>query len=126
MRAALKVGEFELYYQPIVDLKSNEINAFEALIRWNHPVRGMVAPLDFIPLAEESGLIVPMGEWVLRNACAEAAKWSKDVRVTVNLSPVQFKNRHLVEMVVSAITAAGLAPNRLELEITESVLLNDS
>ena len=126
MRAALKVGEFELYYQPIIDLRSDEINAFEALVRWHHPVRGMVAPLDFIPLAEETGLIVPLGEWVLRNACAEAAKWSKKVRVTVNLSPVQFKNRHLLDVVVSAVTASGLAPDRLELEITESVLLNDS
>ena len=126
LRAALRDGEFELYYQPILRLGTDDITAFEALVRWNHPRRGMVAPLDFISVAEESGLIVHLGAWVLRNACAEAATWSKPVRVAVNLSPLQFKSRELVQTVFSAIAASGLAPERLELEITESALLQDT
>jgi diguanylate cyclase (GGDEF)-like protein len=126
LRTALRDGEFELYYQPIVQLRTDEIAAFEALVRWNHPRRGMVAPLDFISVAEESGLIVRLGAWVLRNACAEAATWSKPVRVAVNLSPMQFKSPELAQTVFSAIAASGLAPDRLELEITESALLQDT
>lgn len=126
LRAALLRNEFEIYYQPIHDLKLNQIMSFEALIRWNHPLRGLIAPVDFIPLAEETGLIVPIGDWVLRKACTDAAGWSQDVCVAVNLSPVQFKNSGLVPSVVSALQASGLAPRRLELEITESVLLQDS
>jgi diguanylate cyclase (GGDEF)-like protein/PAS domain S-box-containing protein len=126
LRAALMKGEFELYYQPIHDLGSNRIISFEALVRWNHPLRGMVAPMSFIPVAEETGLIVPIGEWVLRQACSEAARWSQDVRVAVNLSPVQFKSRNLVPTVIAALSASGLPPSRLELEITESVLLQDN
>ncbi len=126
LRTALRDGEFELYYQPIVQLGTDEIAAFEALVRWNHPRRGMVAPLDFISVAEESGLIVRLGAWVLRNACAEAATWSKPVRVAVNLSPMQFKSPELAQTVFSAIAASGLAPDRLELEITESALLQDT
>jgi diguanylate cyclase (GGDEF)-like protein len=123
LRKALVNGEFELHYQPLVNLKDDTICGFEALLRWNHPVRGMVMPLDFIPLAEETALIVPIGEWVLRQACEEAAKWPSHVGVAVNLSPAQFKNPGLSQTVVSALARAGLAPRRLELEITESVLL---
>jgi diguanylate cyclase (GGDEF)-like protein/PAS domain S-box-containing protein len=127
LRAALVRNEFEVYYQPIHNLKADQIIAFEALVRWNHPLRGTIAPLKFIPLAEETGLIVQIGDWVLRQACVDAAGWSQqDVRVAVNLSPVQFKSRNLVPSVTSALAASGLAANRLELEITESVLLQDS
>jgi diguanylate cyclase (GGDEF)-like protein len=126
LRKALSNGEFELHYQPIVNLESQAITGFEALIRWNHPRRGRVRPVDFIPLAEETALIVPIGEWVLRDACAEAMKWPGDITVAVNLSPVQFKTRNLSLMVMSALSQSGLAPHRLELEITESVLLVDN
>jgi diguanylate cyclase (GGDEF)-like protein len=126
LRAALLRHEFEVYYQPIQDLKTNRIVGFEALVRWNHPLRGMIPPLNFIPLAEETGLIVPIGDWVLRTACMDAVGWSQDVCVAVNLSPVQFKNLHLVPSVASALAASGLPAHRLELEITESVLLQDS
>jgi diguanylate cyclase (GGDEF)-like protein len=126
LRAALTKGEMVLHYQPIVSMATQEIVAMEALVRWNHPLRGLIPPLDFIPLAEETGLIVPLGEWVLRQACADAATWSMPVRVAVNLSPAQFKSPRLVHAVVSAVTAAALAADRLELEITESVLLNDN
>jgi len=126
MRAALLRGEFEVYYQPIYDLETDRIICFEALVRWNHPLRGITLPADFIPLAEETGLIVPIGDWVLRKACMDAVSWSQDVCVAVNLSPAQFKNRNLVPSVIAALSASGLAANRLELEITESVLLQDS
>jgi len=126
LRAALARGEFELYYQPIHDLKADNIICFEALVRWMHPLRGMIQPTDFIALAEETGLIVPIGNWVLRKACADAAGWSRDVSVAVNLSPAQFKNRDLVPSVIAALSTSGLAANRLELEITESVLLQES
>jgi diguanylate cyclase (GGDEF)-like protein len=126
LRAALARDEFEVYYQPIHNLEANQIIAFEALVRWNHPLRGMILPTSFIPLAEETGLIVAIGDWVLRRACADAAGWSRDVCVAVNLSPVQFRNPNLVTSVIAALTAAGLPARRLELEITESVLLQDS
>jgi diguanylate cyclase (GGDEF)-like protein len=126
LRSAMQNDEFELYYQPIVQLQSGEIVAFEALMRWHHPERGMVPPAEFIPLAETTGLIVPLGEWALRKACLDAAGWSRPVRVAVNLSPVQFKHRTLVPAVINALAISGLAPERLELEITESVLLQDS
>jgi diguanylate cyclase (GGDEF)-like protein len=126
LRGGIGRGEFELYYQPIVNGESEEVIAFEALIRWNHPERGLLLPADFIPVAEETRLIVPLGEWVLRQACAEAVKWSKPVRVAVNLSPAQFKSRRLVETIFSALAASGLAPGRLEIEITESVLMQDN
>jgi diguanylate cyclase (GGDEF)-like protein/PAS domain S-box-containing protein len=122
-RAALQRDEFEVHYQPIRDLATNTAVAFEALVRWNHPHRGRISPADFIPLAEETGLIVQLGEWVLRQACVDAAGWPDDVGVAVNLSPVQFRNSNLVSSVKEALEAAGLAPHRLELEITESVLL---
>jgi diguanylate cyclase (GGDEF)-like protein len=126
LRKALANGEFELYYQPLVNLERNEICGLEALLRWNHPERGKVSPAEFIPLAEETGLIVQIGEWALRQACAEAATWPGNIKVAVNLSAVQFKNRHLVEMVFSALAASGLPAQRLELEITESVLLQNN
>jgi diguanylate cyclase (GGDEF)-like protein/PAS domain S-box-containing protein len=126
LRLALKRGEFEIYYQPIHDLRSNRITGFEALVRWAHPLRGIIPPLDFIPLAEETGLIVPIGDWVLRRACEDAAGWSQPVRVAVNLSAVQFKNKQLLAAVVSALADSGLVPGRLELEITESVLLQET
>src|SRR5260370_13765729 len=91
LRKALPAEEFELYYQPVVNLASNEISGFEALIRWNHPLRGMVAPSSFIPLAEEIGFIVPLGEWVIRQACLTAARWPEHPHVAVNSSPVQFR-----------------------------------
>ncbi len=125
LRAGLVRGEFELYYQPIHDLDSGRILAFEALVRWHHPKRGMIPPADFIPVAEQTGLIVPLGEWVLRTACLEAARWSRDVGIAVNLSAVQFKGRNLVSTVVGALSASGFKPQRLELEITESVLLQN-
>ena len=125
MRAALVRGEFEVYYQPIHELDSGRILAFEALARWNHPKRGLITPDDFIPLAEQTGLIVPLGEWVLRTACREAGSWPREIGVAVNLSAVQFKGRNLVTTVVGALSASGLKPHRLELDITESVLLQD-
>ena len=126
LRLALVNGEFELDYQPLVNLERNEISGFEALLRWRHPERGTVPPADFIPVAEESGLIIPIGEWVLRQACADAANWPDQIRVAVNLSPVQFRGRTLVQSVFNAVAASGIAPGRLELEITESALLSDS
>jgi diguanylate cyclase (GGDEF)-like protein len=125
LRGALGAGEFELYYQPLVDLKENAITGFEALLRWNSRNRGMVSPATFIPLAEEIGLINPIGEWVLREACREAASWPDSLKVAVNVSAVQFKGRNLTEVVKQALRQAGLAADRLELEITESVLVDD-
>jgi diguanylate cyclase (GGDEF)-like protein/PAS domain S-box-containing protein len=124
LRSALTNGEFELYFQSIHD-GADEIIGFETLVRWNHPVRGMVPPMSFLQLAEETGVIVPLGEWVLRKACAEAASWSQDVRVAVNVSPVQFKSPNLVPAVSAALSVSGLRPDRLEIEITEAVLLQD-
>jgi len=126
LRAALRRQEFEIHYQPIVDIAGDRTVAFEALVRWNHPERGRIAPNNFIPLAEETGLILPLGEWVLRHACAEAAGWSDPVMVAVNLSPLQFKNPNLTATVMGALKASGLPASRLELEITESVLLQNS
>jgi diguanylate cyclase (GGDEF)-like protein/PAS domain S-box-containing protein len=126
LRLALRRDEFEVYYQPVRDVANDEVVVFEALARWSHPQRGMIAPLDFIPLAEETGLIVQLGDWVLRRACMDAAGWSRKVGVAVNLSAVQFKNPNLVSSVTAALQASGLPPDRLELEITESVLLQNS
>jgi predicted signal transduction protein with EAL and GGDEF domain len=125
LRAAVACGQFELYYQPIQTIGTGEIIAFEALARWNHPNRGMIQPIDFIPLAEQARLIVPIGDWVLQTACLEAAGWSRKIRIAVNLSAVQIKNRKLVESVQAALSESGLAPDRLELEITETILLHD-
>jgi diguanylate cyclase (GGDEF)-like protein/PAS domain S-box-containing protein len=126
LRKAFVNGEFELFYQPLVNLGSNAVTAFEALLRWRHPERGMISPMDFIPLAEEIGLIVPLGEWVLRQACKQAAAWPGEIKVAVNLSPAQFRSRGVVQAVLSALAHARLAPQRLELEITESVLLGET
>lgn len=123
LRRAFSDGALELHYQPLVNLRTNEVNGFEALLRWAHPSRGMVSPADFIPIAEETGLIVPIGEWVLRQACADASRWPNPIRVAVNLSAVQFKVSNLVETVSNALAEAGLPGTRLELEITESLLL---
>jgi diguanylate cyclase (GGDEF)-like protein/PAS domain S-box-containing protein len=125
LRIGIGNKEFELYYQPVIRLDTQRISGFEALVRWNHPERGLVMPNDFIPLAEEVGLIVPLGEWVLRDACHQAAKWPGDIHVAINLSPAQFKGRNIEQLVFSALSYSGLAPQRLELEITETVLLAD-
>lgn len=126
LRKALAMHEFELVYQPQMNLETDQLVGCEALIRWHHPARGLVSPADFIPLAEEIGLIVPIGEWVIRTACSEAAKWPGGLSVAVNLSPAQFKSKRLVQAVASALSTSGLAPNRLELEITEGVLLQEN
>jgi diguanylate cyclase (GGDEF)-like protein len=126
LRRAIAGGEFELYYQPLFDLETNRIGSFEALIRWNHPTRGLVAPDEFIPLAEETGLIVPIGTWVIQEACRQAMKWPEDVRVAVNVSSVQFRKPGLANVLVQALAASGLDPKRLEVEITESIFLESS
>ena len=126
LRNAVANEEFRLYFQPQVDAATEEVTGCEALLRWMSPTRGLVPPGDFIPLAEEIGLIVPIGEWVLREACREAAAWEKPVRVAVNLSPAQFKSRSVVQAVLNALAISGLDATRLELEITESVLLHDN
>ena len=126
LRTALNDAEFRLHYQPIVNLQTGEITSFEALIRWQHPQRGLVAPGDFIPLAEELGLIVPIGEWVINRACADAVTWADHIKVAVNLSPVQLINKGLVEAVVRALARSGLPARRLEFEITETVLMQNT
>jgi diguanylate cyclase (GGDEF)-like protein/PAS domain S-box-containing protein len=125
LRQALVDGGFEIHYQPLVDLKSNAVTGCEALLRWRHPERGMISPADFIPVAEDTGLIVELGEWVLRTACAEAATWPDHIRISVNVSPVQLKCPTLALKIAGALAASGLAANRLELEITEAVLIRD-
>jgi diguanylate cyclase (GGDEF)-like protein len=126
LRQALENGEFALHYQPLVNLQTSEITAFEALLRWNHPERGLISPADFVPIAEETGLIVPIGEWVLRTACKETANWPEQVKVAVNLSPAQLKSKNLVPIVVSALADCGMQPNRLQLEITETMLMQNT
>jgi len=126
LRSALAFRQFELNFQPQVELDPRRLVGFEALLRWRTPARGLVSPADFIPLAEQTGLIVPIGEWVLQTACRQAASWSQPVSVGVNVSAVQFNNARLVQIVTSALNASGLDPGRLELEITESVLINST
>jgi diguanylate cyclase (GGDEF)-like protein/PAS domain S-box-containing protein len=126
LRKALVNKEFELFYQPLVNLQTNEITAFEALLRWRHPTRGMISPADFIPIAEETGLIIPLGEWVLNTACGEAVNWPDHVKIAINLSPTQLTNRNLVEVVTSALADSGMDAHRLQLEITETVLLQNT
>jgi len=126
LRKAVLKGEFEVEYQPIIDVKTHAITSCEALVRWQHPQRGLVPPLEFITLAEETGLIVPIGEWVLNRACAEAVHWPEHIMVSVNLSPAQFKSRNIVQTVRDALAKSGLPPKRLELEITELVLLEET
>jgi diguanylate cyclase (GGDEF)-like protein/PAS domain S-box-containing protein len=126
LRRAFANGEFELHYQPLVDIAADRISGFESLLRWRHPEKGMISPAEFVPVAEDIGLIVTLGEWVLREACTEAAKWPADIKVAVNLSPVQFRSRNLVQVVISALAHSGLSPRRLELEITESLFLAET
>jgi EAL domain-containing protein (putative c-di-GMP-specific phosphodiesterase class I) len=126
LRRALDNDEFELHYQPLIDIKSNEICGFEALLRWTHPIRGSISPSVFIPVAEDIGLIIAIGEKVLFEACRTAASWPRKLKVAVNLSAAQFRDRMLVQRVASALKASGLPASRLELEITETVLLEDS
>ena len=126
LRKALVGKEFELHYQPLVDLKTNDVNAFEALLRWNHPKRGLISPADFIPVAEETGLIVPLGEWVLKSACYEAIDWPDHIKVAVNLSPAQLNNRNLLNVVIGALAESGMPARKLQLEITETVLLQNT
>jgi diguanylate cyclase (GGDEF)-like protein len=125
LRQAILDGGFEVYYQPCLDLQDNRITGCEALVRWRHPGRGMISPAEFIPIAEETGLINQLGEWVLTTACIEAASWPVDVRLAVNVSPVQFKSGTLALKVIASLAASGLAASRLELEITEAVLIRD-
>jgi predicted signal transduction protein with EAL and GGDEF domain len=126
LRQALSAGEFEVYFQPQVDMNLRRVTAVEALLRWRHPERGFVSPAQFIPIAEEIGLIVPIGEWVLRQACATVASWPGCLRLAVNLSAAQFKGHELVATVRNALKGAGLPADRLELEITESAMLRDT
>ena len=126
LRRALVMREFELHYQPQIELERNAVEGFEALVRWRHPERGLVSPADFISLAEEIGLIVPIGDWVLGEACMQASEWKDDVRVAVNVSPMQFEDPgRLVDTVTRALAKSGLPGARLEIEITESVLLRN-
>jgi diguanylate cyclase (GGDEF)-like protein len=126
MRKAMAAGEFELFYQPVVNLATDGICGCEALVRWRHPIKGLVPPSSFIPLAEELGFIVQLGDWAIREACAAAARWPESVRIAVNLSPVQFRGTGLLQTVIGALASSGLAPSRLELEITETILLDNS
>ena len=126
LRVGMARGEFELFYQPLVSLALKQVVGFEALLRWHHPERGMVSPAEFIPVMEETGMIVPLGEWVIRQACAEAASWPEHIKVAVNLSPSQFRSRNLVPTVARSLEETGLAASRLELEVTEMLLLQDN
>ncbi|NJM34715.1 MAG: EAL domain-containing protein, partial [Rhodomicrobium sp.] len=126
LRRAVAEGGFELHYQPIMRIDGPRIVGFEALIRWPHPVRGLMSPSAFIPLAEDVGLIATLGEWVLRRACLDAAGWPEAVKVSVNLSPAQFRNAKLIDIVIAALRDARLPAKRLELEITETVLLSET
>ena len=123
LRRAIGEGEFELYFQPLYSLTEEKLKGFEALIRWQHPERGQISPLEFIPLAEETGLIHPIGEWVLREACHQASMWETDLSVAVNVSPKQFASPGLAGKILSAIASSGISADRLELEITESVFI---
>jgi diguanylate cyclase (GGDEF)-like protein len=124
LRRALALGEFSLVYQPQFNLRLNMVTGFEALLRWQHPIRGAVSPLEFIPVAEDTGIINSIGEWVLRTACREASTWPGGHKVSVNVSAIQFKGPNLVATIMSALAESGLDPRRLELEITESVMLD--
>lgn len=126
LRTAIHCEQLQLHYQPLINVESQETVAYEALLRWCHPEKGMISPDQFVPIAEESGLIVPLGEWVVRTALAELANWPEHLSVSVNLSPVQMRSENLISTIVNALAATGVDPNRLELEITETVLMSDS
>ncbi|MCC4296348.1 putative bifunctional diguanylate cyclase/phosphodiesterase [Aurantimonas coralicida] len=126
LRLAVENEEFALFYQPFVDVERQVVTGFEALLRWHHPQRGLVSPAEFIPVAEDCGLMAPLGVWVLETACRQAAKWPSDLAISVNLSPVQFRDPGLADIVEAALERAGLAPERLRIEVTESLLLQDS
>ena len=126
LREAIERKELELHYQPIINVRHNVVSGFEALARWRHPVKGMVPPAVFIPVAEDSGLIVPLGEWALMEACRNAAQWPGDLKIAVNLSPVQFTAPNLFDVIEQTLAETGLAPHRLELEITERIFMEDS
>jgi diguanylate cyclase (GGDEF)-like protein len=125
LRQAIKDGGLELHYQPIVSLRDNKVTGCEALLRWRHPDGGMISPADFIPVAEDTGLIIPLGEWVLATACAQAATWPDDIKIAVNVSPVQFRSKTFALKVAATLAFSGLPAHRLELEITEAVLIRD-
>jgi EAL domain-containing protein (putative c-di-GMP-specific phosphodiesterase class I) len=124
LEAAIETDELFLVYQPFLDLRENRITGFEALLRWRHPARGLVSPPEFIALAEESGLIHPIGDWVVRHACQALAQWPANIRVAVNVSAVQFQNANILQTFVKALADSRVAPGRLEIEITESILLS--
>ena len=126
LRQAIAMDEFRLHYQPLVDARTRRVAGFEALIRWQHPVRGLISADSFIPVAESPGLIAAIGLWVMRKACMDAKTWPGGIKIAVNLSPSQFKDKNLIDGVRDALTASGLEAERLELEITKSVLLHDS
>ena len=125
LRRAIAGNELELHYQPVIDVKTLRLCEVEALVRWRHPKKGLISPLDFIPLAEDTGLIIPLGEWVLQQACKDAMTWPPHVKVAVNLSPGQFKKGNLLDVILCVLVESGLPPRRLELEITESVLFEN-
>ena len=125
MRQAIVDGGFEIHYQPVVNLRNHEVVGCEALLRWRHPERGMISPADFIPIAEETGLICEIGDWVLATACAEAMNWPPNIRLAVNVSPVQFRSHAFSLKVANVLATTGLSASRLELEITEAVLIRD-
>ncbi|ALE17396.1 diguanylate cyclase /phosphodiesterase (GGDEF & EAL domains) with PAS /PAC sensor(s) [Altererythrobacter epoxidivorans] len=125
LRTALRDGHFELHFQPLYSLAEEKMTGFEALIRWNHPERGRISPTEFIPLAEETGLILPIGDWVIREACRHASLWPDDISVAVNISPKQFGTPGLANTILQALSASGLQPSRLELEITESIFISN-
>ncbi|MCF6322598.1 MAG: EAL domain-containing protein, partial [Rhizobiaceae bacterium] len=124
LRYAIQHCEFEVFYQPLIDMTTKQVVSFEALLRWPHETRGMIAPDVFIPLAEELGLISQLGGWALREACIEAAKWPEHISIAVNLSPLQFHHEALLPLLLNVLATSGLSPRRLELEITESTLLS--
>ncbi len=124
LREAIQAGHFVLNYQPVFDLKADRIGGFEALVRWHHPERGIIPPAEFIPIAEDTGLIIAIGEWVMQEACRQAIHWPEHVRVAVNVSPLQFRNTGFQAIILQALSRSGLAPDRLEIEITESVFLD--
>jgi diguanylate cyclase (GGDEF)-like protein len=126
LRKALESGEFELFYQPVLNLGRDKVESCEALLRWQHPERGLISPAEFIPIAEEIGLIITLGEWVIRRACEDASKWPDHVGVAVNLSPTQLSNKNLVPTLLSALASSGLPAHRLKLEITEAVLMQNT